>query len=220
MVDDLKPLTNKDATNFTEIFALLTLKLLFPDLYGLLAHKDRPDIIDITNNVGIEVTQGVNPVMAAAIHEWRLSFEETNPIKGAIRHKKMEKYGEPFQGGIQSWSRPLVSRKNILNAIKKKAGKFSSYNMDVIDLFVDTDFAYSVDKRELNEIGTDIQERLKPLNIKYRYIYILTTNFLFQFNINSQIFKIVSYPSSKQEEVGSDVRKIIFRNKSSISKLQ
>lgn len=59
MVDDLKPLTNKDATNFTEIFALLTLKLLFPDLYGLLAHKDRPDIIDITNNVGIEVTQGV-----------------------------------------------------------------------------------------------------------------------------------------------------------------
>ena len=92
--------------------------------------------------------------------------------------------------------------------------------MDVIDLFVDTDFAYSVDKRELNEIGTDIQERLKPLNIKYRYIYILTTNFLFQFNINSQIFKIVSYPSSRQEEVGSDVRKIIFRNKSSISKLQ
>lgn len=220
MVDDRKPLTNKDATNFTEIFALLTLKLLFPDLYGLLAHKDRPDIIDITNNIGIEVTQGVSSTMAAARHEWRLSLEETDPIKKAIRHEKMKKYGEPFQGRIQGWSRPLVTRENILNAIKKKAGKFSSYNMDVIDLFVDTDFAYSVDKRELDEIGTDIQERLQSLNIKYRYIYIITTNFLFQFNINSQTFKIVSYPSSKQTEVGFDVRKIIFKSKSSTLKPQ
>ena len=216
MEDNHKPLINKDATDYTELYALHVLQEKFPYKYIRLHHSDRPDVYDEYQSVGIEVTEAINPQMAAAMNNWNLSFYEDNEQKKNQRREAMKKYGEMFQNGPQLWKHNPCSTADILNAISNKIEKFQNYDScNIVDLFVGTFGNHClVDyDDELANFGNDIILNLRKLDVKYRYVYIDTIGFIYRFDIENSTYMIYPFSTNDAVRIGDIARKEIFDSK-------
>ena len=213
MKDDRKPLRNKEDTDYTEMYALEVLQQLFPLKYRKLRHGDKPDIYDEFQSVGIEVTVAVNPKMAAAMNEWNLSFYEDSEEKKNERRRKMERYGECFQGGIQVWKHMPCKEEDIINIIQAKANKFENYaHFKTVDLYVETLGNYSlVDYGdEPADFGNSMMKKIREIKVQFRYVYIEIIDYVYCFDVKNNTYMIYPFPSDESAKIGIIVRKEIL----------
>lgn len=118
------PLDSEQMKYFTEAFALLALQHCFSE-YTDLQLSDAPDLQDMTNKIGIEVTEVAIPHIKAIDGNW-LHYRKTGEEKYRI---KAERFGGEFDN--ISCSYPPTTSKDELECIeqilKKKIEKIPSY---------------------------------------------------------------------------------------------
>lgn len=213
MEDNHKPLVNKDATDFAELYALKVLQNKFPYKYVKLRHGDKPDIYDEYQSVGIEVTEAVNPNMAAAMNEWNLSFYEEDKTRQNQRRKRMEKHGEVFQDGPQLWKHLPCTNDDIFRAIQSKSNKFDHYaDFHTVDLYIGTfgNHCLTDTEDELADFGNIIIKQIRSINVLFRYIYVETIGYIYRFDIMNDTYMIYTISPEESTRLGNEVRKEIF----------
>lgn len=205
-----KPLSSESKKKYIELFAKATICEYFPNEYTEIKTQDRPDLLDTIQNIGIEVTQAINENYAKAINEFSLLGFETDKRKINKRlnilHKMNEKLDE-----YDTWNVISCTEENIINAIIKKNNKYDSYKCKTVDLFIYAVFLFHIPHSEerLKTFGNRMLLKMNDLNVKYRYIYLAVTGYIYRFDIRSANYVVKEFPNEKATDLGFTVRKYI-----------
>ena len=176
--------TNK---NYYEIRALLTLQTLFPEKYQSLIHSDKPDLIDASNNMGVEVCRVVNDEF-----EKRFSY-----FSDSIKNKSIFDINEKGLNSFTANGNELILYDNIglkpsdyvagfytnstwhsndlaiqcfikkLETIKKN----SNYGCNVLNLYVFSDSFTQYDLNDIKKIIAAIKNSAIYSSVKIDTIY-------------------------------------------------
>jgi len=193
-----RPLPSHTKLKYDECHAKILLEKFFPEVYNDLQISDRPDLRDVVNSVGVEVTsaipQGEQEALAIACTIPYLSKEER---ERKITHLKAKGYdygkyvlSHPPRGYAWTGSDypdiEITFCKDFLSAVKAKIKKLNSGKyapLSRYDLLVlsEIDIEDWMPEKLLEKL---ISYKTEELN--YSYIYLLALNGLFRFDIISR----------------------------------
>lgn len=173
-------------------------KNFFPEVYNDLQISDRPDLRDVVNSVGVEVTsaipQGEQEALAIACTIPYLSKKERERKITYLKAKGYDygKYVMPHPPRGYAWTGSdypdieITFCKDFLSAVKAKIKKLNSGKyapLSRYDLLVlsEIDIEDWMPEKLLEKL---ISYKTEELN--YSYVYLLALNGLFRFDIISQ----------------------------------
>lgn len=162
---------------YDECFAKVVIEEYFFGRYGYLQLQDKPDLLDVENNIGIEVVLAVDEKRNEAMALWAKMPEKT-PKQQEGAKKRMLELGEKYQDGIMTWSPvdyPLDLHKSPLHRVVEvvidKVDKLNDNQYkkcDRYDLFINSSIYIQ------SELLPSLFETIKGVNNKekiYSFIY-------------------------------------------------
>lgn len=185
-----KQLYNKSSKYFYENRAKLILMRFFSDVYSdNIICKDKPDLQDKTNSIGIEVTRAfISPIIPEQQSLWKQHKTLRVNKKAEAEYKKSHISYSCYDNKIlvtMFWVSTEYLLESFVTKLKKlNDGLYDHYNY--YDLFI-----YA---QELND-----EEDMPPLldrmimlqancKIKYRTVYILEKNIIYCYNLKDEKF--------------------------------
>lgn len=190
-----KPLPNHTKLDYDECYAKIILEKFFSDEYKNLQISDKPDLREPNSNIGIEVTTAIPNKDREAIalaSEIPYIDEKKQRKRIAYLHKNGYEYTDFFMvTPVKSYfwqgsEYPDITKtfcSVFIDIVKKKLEKLNSGNYDLLqryDLFVKAELYI---EEWMPEKLLDKLVSLSNMNKSYHFIYLLTLNGLFVFNI-------------------------------------
>ena len=197
-IEKNRPLPSHTKLDYDECYVKIILEKFFPDIYGSLQLSDRPDLRDVKNSVGIEVTsaipRGEQEALSLASEIPYLSSEKQEKRIAYLEKKgyKYTKYMMIHPGRSYRWTGSdnpdieITFCKDFLYAVTKKIDKLNSGNyapMKRYDLFVISGIFIE------EWMPEKLMEKLvsyKTKAINYSFIYLLALNGIFVFNMDTE----------------------------------
>ena len=188
-------------TTFFERYAMIALHTILGDKYAHLMNSDRPDLQDINQSLGIEVTRSMKENKTEAellVNE--LAGDNIFCISEAdMQHIKLYGYAYgltygQYMGELEKryWSLALPLKRIIKSKVQKVADGFYG-NFDQFELFI-----FTKDNLTRHEIQLTVyyMTELQDTNaIRYAKLHIAQTDKLYVCDLKTQI--VEEYPISK-----------------------
>lgn len=198
-MDKDKPLPEHTKLDYYECTAKIVLESLFPNQFDF-EIKDKPDLQDRVNEVGIEVTQGRNPKQQEIESLYtKLNYDkESDPDK---LKKQIEKRGGKLDGGILSGISETDDFGYSIKAFRKKIAKINAGGyqaMKQYGLFIFDDcLDMTPDRSIIRNAACKMQECQESEKVRYQDAYICTPSILWHLNLQGNDIK--EYDISKQQ---------------------
>ena len=189
-------------TTFFERYAMIALHTMLGDKYAHLMNSDRPDLQDINQSLGIEVTRSMKENKTEAellVNE--LAGDNIFCISEAdMQHIKLYGYAYgltygQYMGELEKryWSLALPLKRIIKSKVQKVADGFYG-NFDQFELFI-----FTKDNLTRHEIQLTVyyMTELQDTNaIRYAKLHIAQTDKLYVCDLKTQV--VEEYPISKE----------------------
>lgn len=101
-IDPHKPLPSHTKLRYEECYAKEFLEFLYPNKYKDLEIRDKPDLYDSINDVGIEVVEAENERKKEAVKLW-YTMPYVSENKKQQNKERMKQLGEKYSEPIQFW---------------------------------------------------------------------------------------------------------------------
>lgn len=101
-IDPHKPLPSHTKLRYEECYAKEFLEFLYPNKYKDLAIRDKPDLYDSINDVGIEEVEAENERKKEAVKLW-YTMLYVSENKKQQNKERMKQLGEEYSEPIQIW---------------------------------------------------------------------------------------------------------------------
>ena len=208
-----RPLPSHTKLSYDECYAKIVLEKFFPDRYSELQLRDKPDLQDLSHNVGVEVTSIIPKSEQEAISIFiKLSYVDEKEKDKLIAH--LEKIGYKYTGaGLThpprgfEWSGlepPDIERtlcKEFTQAVKEKIKKLNKNYVPLsrYDLFVYSELFID------EWMPEKLLKRLSQYNCekaKYTFIYLFSLNGIFSFDMSTMSIQVCKREDIKQQLYG------------------
>lgn len=202
IIEGRKPLPSHTRFDYEECYAKVILESLFPDKYKELQIADKPDLVNETAQIGIEVTTAIPQKHREALNLWsRIPYV---PPKQAEQSKeRMRQLGVEYQGAIQAWppqnySALDIEKTPLAEVIAAFDGKVKKLNsgqyrsLKQYDLFILSD-VWLVDEREEEILQLLVEKNTGDL--KYTFVVLTTSVDLYRFNLRDRKYLKIPYDS-------------------------
>lgn len=196
--------------DFYENKAKLILIRYFSNIYSVdLIHKDKPDLRDIQNSIGIEVTRAfISQILPEQQSLWKnrntLCVNEkaqTELEKSKISYSCIENkiLVETF------W----VSTKYLIDSFIAKLDRLNSNlyeKFKYYDLFIFSQELKEFDIDDLYPLLDKMITLQEPCKLKYRMVYILDTDIIFCYNLSKKIFTTTQIDNNSLLEINNQAK--------------
>lgn len=203
--------------NFDECFAKVVLEEYYSEIYGDLQLRDKPDLWDMKNDIGIEVVCAVDEKMNEALMLWAKMPEKTHKQQEGEK-KRMLDLGVEYQEGIMSLSSVLypydLQKSPLLKVIEVVGNKVDKLNNNLYakcsryDLFVVSSIYIQ------DELLSGLFERIKGVNNKektYSAIYLYGQKKIVEFDFI--LNRYTTKKDNKQNDLASIAIKMVEQGK-------
>lgn len=173
----------KKSFRYEECEAKLILEKYVSDRYSSILLKDKPDLQDETNNIGIEVTSSIPPEKRRAINNW---IEECE--SNGYNVDFWDAYECSFE---EIKDKPEKNQYNdFLHAFIRKRNKLSSGGYEIFETY--DLFILSEEQIFLEKIPELLQTLVELNNVTPHYscVYMYTQCMLITFDLNNVTYKI------------------------------
>ena len=186
-----------------EYFAKVVLESYFPELYVNLQVTDKPDLQDLTHNIGIEVTNAEPEKHQRLTSCWlKALYSQNVKVREKCKACMLQKDDVPFQGVVQNMG--VIYIEDLASIIKtafcKKLEKLQNKDFRKFqqnDLFILTEVIFS--KLNFEDINSPddyldfmIQNNNRETN-KFDFVYFKLVGSVCQFNLKEKKYRIVDY---------------------------
>ena len=208
-IESDKPLPSHTRLDYEECYAKVILENLFPDEYKSLKITDKPDLVNETTKVGIEVTSAIPQKYREAVQLW--SMIPYASLKQAERDKeRMKQLGVEYQGGVQAWPSQSYSASDILktplsevvSAFQKKIEKLNSGQYRLLlryDLFIHSEVW--LDSKRAAELLQFLAKK-NVGNLVYTSVFLTTSIDIFRFDLLKRNYFITPYDLYHNKQFG------------------
>lgn len=205
-----EPLPKHTKVDWEECYAKVVLEKIYKDEFSGLKIKDRPDLQDDDNGIGIECTVAIDKSSQEAENLYidLINNKVRNPDKCKERINKLGgKITEYmlFQSGTDSSA-------NILDAVKIKLNKLNGDNYRIFKnnclLIRDSIYMREEQIEELQYLIKILQSK-EGISIRFDKIYILLNDKLIKLNMIDYTNEIIKIDSCTQYELAQKARKIV-----------
>lgn len=204
-----EPLPKHTKLNWEECYAKVVLEKIYKDEFSRLKIKDRPDLQDDDNGIGIECTVAIDKKSQEAENLYidLINNKVRNPDKCKERINqlggKITEY-MLFQSGTDSSA-------NIIESVKIKLNKLNGDNYKIFKnnylLIRDSIYMREEEIEELQYLIKTIQRKEK---LRFDKIYILLNDKLIKLNMIDYTNEIINVDSCTQYELAQKARKIVI----------
>lgn len=204
-IDPHKPLPSHTKLRYEECYAKEFLEFLYPNKYKDLAIRDKPDLYDSINDVGIEVVEAENERKKEAVKLW-YTMLYVSENKKQQNKERMKQLGEEYSEPIQIWqsddyskgldSEPFVV---LFDSIKSKLEKLNDGNYKVCkryELFVESLMEFR--KNLWEEVLEKLVSMSSEYRLRYDIIYVLTRETICSYDI---LFQKVIFNDITKDQV-------------------
>lgn len=193
-----KPLPGHTKWDYYECYAKLVLEQFYPNLYKDLKIRDCPDLVDVSKNVGIEVTSAISKRERETVNLWSNSRFEDNAEKRERAERRLKKLGAKVDGGIlvspgihySLFCLDQTPMKEIINAVQTKVVKLNkNYDLSIkiCDLYIDSElFIMPWEYQQFSEMLVDKFIEICSMPRKFRYIHLMSLCGLWRFEIGNK----------------------------------
>ena len=203
-----KPLPNHTKLDWEECYAKVFLEHMYKNEFCELKIKDRPDLQDEENSIGIECTVAIDKKSQEAekLYIDLINNNVKNPEKCK---EKIEKLGGKITEYVLIQS-DTKSKINILNAVKIKLKKLNGDNYKIFknNYLLIRDSIY-IREKEIKELQYSIGIIQSKKKVEFDKIYLLLNDKLIELNMIDYTNKIIKIDSSTQYELAQKARKIV-----------
>lgn len=205
-LDINKPLPRHTKLDYYECYAKKVLEDLFPEQFINLKLSDKPDLQDVQNSIGVEVTiaEDSKTLEAESLYSQLWCGDECDRAKYIER---IQQCGASYEKGILL-SSGSDNFRLINRAIKSKVEKLikAEYRaLDEYQLFVFSSICAN-DIMLKNELDYLLERKITNY---FRKIYILVPGALFYFNLRKRIYQVFSIDSNRQHQQAQTARQIV-----------
>lgn len=203
-----EPLPKHTKLDWEECYAKVILEYMYKNEFSGLEIKDKPDLQDEGNSIGIECTVAIDKKSQEAenlyidlindkVKNLDKCKERINQLGGKVTEYML------FQSGTNSST-------NILNAVKIKLKKFNGdkYKIFRNNYLLIRDSIY-IREEEIKELQSSIGIIQSKETIEFDKIYILLNDKLIELNMIDYTNKIIKIDSSTQYQLAQKARKIV-----------
>lgn len=187
-IESNKPLPSHTNLDYEECYTKVILEDLFPDEYKNLKIADKPDLVNETTKVGIEVTSAIPQNHREAVRLWSM-MPYVSPEQVEHNKKRMKQLGVEYQGGVQLWPSQSYSTSDIsktplvVSAFQKKIEKLNRgqyRQLQRYDLFIDSEMW--LDGGRATEM-LQVLEKKNVGNLVYTFVFLTTLTDIYRFDL-------------------------------------
>lgn len=203
-----EPLPKHTKLDWEECYAKVFLEHMYKNEFCGLKIKDRPDLQDEENSIGIECTVAIDKKSQEAekLYIDLINNNVKNPEKCK---EKIEKLGGKITEYvlIQSGTNSSI---NILNAVKIKLKKLNGNNYKIFknNYLLIRDSIY-IREEEIKELQYSIGIMQSNEKIEFDKIYLLLNDKFIELNMIDYTNKIIKIDTSTQYELAQKARRIV-----------
>jgi len=207
-IKENEPLPKHTKLDWEECYAKVVLENMYKNKFNGLEIKDRPDLQDEKNSIGIECTVSIEQKSQEVekLYIDLINNKVNNPNKCKERINKLG--GKITEYAlIQSGTN---SSTNILNAVKVKLKKLNGDNYKIFknNYLLIRDSIY-MREEEIKQLQYEIDMIQSKEKNKFNKIYILLNDKLIEINMIDYTDEIIKIDSSTQYELAQKARKIV-----------
>lgn len=212
-IEKNRPLPSHTKLSYNECYAKIVLEKFFPDRYSELQLRDKPDLQDLSYDVGVEVTSIIPKREQEAISIFiKLPYVDESEKDKLIAY--LEKNGYKYTGvGLTHPSRgfgwsvlelPDIERTLCIDFFKAVKEKIKKLNKNYVPLSRYDLFVYS--ELFIDEwMPEKLLERLNQNNCenaKYTFIYLFALNGIFSFDMKTMSIQVYKREDIEQQLYG------------------
>lgn len=199
-IESDKPLPNHTHLDYEECYAKVILESLFLDEYKDLKIVDKPDLINETTKVGIEVTSAIPQKHREAVRLWSM-IPYVSPQQADDDKERMKQLGVEYQVGVQAWQSQSYSASDILktplldvvSAFQNKIEKLNKgqyQQLQRYDLFIHSEVW--LDSGRASEMLQVLAEK-NVGNLVYTSVFLTTSIDFFRFDLLKGDYLVTPY---------------------------
>lgn len=216
-IKENEPLPKHTKLDWEECYAKVVLEKIYKDEFGGLKIKDRPDLQDDDNGIGIECTVAIDKryqeaenlyidLINGKVTNSDKCKERINQLGGKITEYML------FQSGTDSSTNILDALEIKLKKLKQKNYKIFKHNYLLI-----RDSIY-MREEQIEELQYLIKTIQSKEDIRFDKIYILLNDKLIKLNMIDYTNEIIKIDSSTQYELAQKARKIVVDYEEGVNK--
>jgi len=200
------PLNSHLGTAYFEYTALIVLVELFPEKYGELIRKDKPDLQDADKSLGVEVTRAIEGNYGEIEGLTSEAFYGNEAYK-AKATRQIEKLGGSFDEFGMLWPTGHDNFDAIYREFDRKLQKLNSGNYAQIchnELFIHSDI-YAIDSMLKQALKLMI-EKQRDFSIKFELIYVFVPGAIYILDLRNESYKTKKLDTTWQSKKACKAR--------------
>ena len=207
-----KPLPDRTKIDIWECYARHVLQFIDSNKYGNLTYSDKPDLIDRTRSLGIEVTdsQSRESREAESLYS-RLAFiDDQSWRKRQI--ERIEQCGAHYGSGILFGPRGADSFELVYEALNKKLKRLNSNDYELFrrnELFVKSTII--ADEEMLREALSKMEKQSRDHPRRFASVTVSVPGHNYAFDFDSSTYKSLEFVSSEQFRIAESARREVIR---------
>ena len=207
-----KPLPDRTKIDIWECYARHVLQFIDSNKYGNLTYSDKPDLIDRTRSLGIEVTdsQSRESREAESLYS-RLAFiDDQSWRKRQI--ERIEQCGAHYESGILFGPKGTDSFELVYEALNKKLERLNSNDYELFrrnELFVKSTIL--ADEEMLREAHSKMEKQSRDHPRRFASVTVSGPGHNFVFDFDSSTYKSLEFVSSEQFRIADSARREVIR---------
>lgn len=207
-----KPLPDRTKIDIWECYARHVLQFIDSNKYGNLTYSDKPDLIDRTRSLGIEVTdsQSRESREAESLYS-RLAFiDDQSWRKRQI--ERIEQCGAHYESGILFGPKGTDPFELVYEALNKKLERLNSNDYELFrrnELFVKS--AILADEEMLREALSKMEKQSHDHPRRFASVTVSVPGHNYVFDFDSSTYKSLEFVSSEQFRIADSARREVIR---------
>ena len=222
-IDRNRPLPAHTKYKYEECLAKIILEHLFPQRYIYLKIEDRPDLQDLTHQIGVEVTSAVPPEDREASSLWTSTVYMDDGPQKRRNIDRLAQLGVHYTGGVQVWPSQGYQTDSLENSpywalIQSFSEKIQKLNrghyteLNQYDLFVHSELFIWPHEAEFQLLRL-LQKMTSQNNQRKQFtnVYLLGICALYIWDLTDGRYKIIPLTSSDFLQYGWAARELVIQ---------
>lgn len=205
------PLPDHTKIDIWECYAKHVLRFIDADAYKDLMHSDKPDLIDVSHSLGVEVTDAIEPKSREADSCFAKLSEAEDPKYRERLTERIEQCGATCNGGILFGPNGTDSFDLIHNALKAKLVKLNDggyQHCKRYELFVHSDI-FASECMLQQALATMVEISLDFSRI-YTMVTVTVPENIYRFDLENKHYAHLSFESNDQRRIGMIARQEVI----------
>lgn len=207
-----KPLPDRTKIDIWECYARHVLQFIDSNKYGNLTYSDKPDLIDRTRSLGIEVTdsQSRESREAESLYS-RLAFIDDQSWRKR-QVERIEQCGAHYESGILFGPKGTDSFELVYEALNKKLERLNSNDYELFrrnELFVKSTIL--ADEEMLREALSKMEKQSRDHPRRFASVTVSVPEHNYVFDFDSSTYKSLEFVSSEQFRIADSARREVIR---------